>query len=69
LTTIAQDPIALGAAAVEALLTLVEVPAVVIDRVGVGAGDGADPVKASAPFPPRTVPTRLVSRQSCIAKR
>jgi LacI family transcriptional regulator len=69
LTTIAQDPIALGAAAVEALLTLVDVPAVVIDRVGVGAGVGADPVKVSAPFPPRTVPTRLVSRQSCIAKR
>jgi LacI family transcriptional regulator len=65
LTTIAQDPIALGAAAVEALLTLVDVPAVVVDRVGAGA----EPVRALAPFPPRTVPTRLVSRQSCVPKR
>ena len=87
LTTIAQDPIALGAAAVEALLMLVDVPAVVVertDRSRANREDGADradradrvdsadliePTKAPAPFPPRTVPTRLVSRQSCGAKR
>jgi LacI family transcriptional regulator len=53
LTTIAQDPIALGAAAVESLLTLVELPPVTEDQ----------PVT----FPPRTVPTHLVRRQSAVS--
>jgi LacI family transcriptional regulator len=63
LTTIAQDPIALGAAAVEVLLTLVDAPLVTPDQVVHGAVD------APAPFLPRNVPTRLVRRQSCGAKR
>jgi LacI family transcriptional regulator len=54
LTTIAQDPIALGAAAVQVLLSLVELPV---------------PPNAAAnvttPIAPRTVPTHLVKRQSC----
>ncbi|MGH3245769.1 MAG: LacI family DNA-binding transcriptional regulator [Trebonia sp.] len=54
LTTIAQDPIALGAAAVEALLTMVDLPPVT---------EGRPPA-----FPPRTVATHLVRRQSCAAR-
>jgi LacI family transcriptional regulator len=56
LTTIAQDPIALGAAAVTALLALVDTPVTDAERLA----------QVSAP---RTVPTRLVERQSCAAKR
>jgi LacI family transcriptional regulator len=112
LTTIAQDPIALGAAAVEALLTFVDAPAPgagaatamgaggtgVDVGVGVGGSSGAVGLgqtlptpwlaKAAQPqpqapspaqaqlqpqvqpqlFAPRTVPTRLVRRQSCTPK-
>jgi DNA-binding LacI/PurR family transcriptional regulator len=118
LTTIAQDPIALGAAAVEALLTFVDAPAPgagaatamgaggtgVDAGVGVGGSSGAvglgqtlptpwlakaaqpqpqSPSQAQARvqsqaqlqpqvqpqlFAPRTVPTRLVRRQSCTPK-
>jgi hypothetical protein len=118
LTTIAQDPIALGAAAVEVLLTLVDAPqppakqsqavqssadannaASAADAVSlpaaVAAGAGVtmavaagsamtstsansrtkpkpqvpQPQTRSQLFMPRTVPTRLVKRQSCAVRR
>ncbi|HEU5428003.1 MAG TPA: LacI family DNA-binding transcriptional regulator [Actinocrinis sp.] len=56
LTTIAQDPIALGTAAVAALLALVDTPL-------------ANAEQLADVSMPRTVPTRLVVRQSCAAKR
>ena len=76
LTTIAQDPIALGAAAVEVLLTLVDTP-----LAPASAGDstpshgpagskvqGLLSQTRSLLLTPRTVPTRLVERQSCAAR-
>jgi LacI family transcriptional regulator len=56
LTTVAQDPIALGAAAVAALLALVDTPLTNTEQLA----------EVSVP---RTVPTRLVVRQSCVAQR
>jgi LacI family transcriptional regulator, galactose operon repressor len=56
LTTIAQDPIALGAAAVAALLALVDTPLTNTEQLA----------EVSAP---RTVPTHLVVRQSCATRR
>lgn len=55
LSTIAQDPIALGAAAVAALLALVDTPL-------------ANAEQLEDVSMPRTVPTRLVVRQSCASK-
>ncbi len=74
LTTIAQDPIALGAAAVEALLTLVDTP---LPQVEVGASavtatdaaSGRPAAVAAALLTPRTVPTYLVERRSCAVRR
>jgi LacI family transcriptional regulator len=68
LTTIAQDPIALGAAAVQVLLKLVDSPPVPLMADQLASALAGD-APVSAPFTPRTVPTRLVSRQSCAAKR
>jgi LacI family transcriptional regulator len=56
LTTIAQDPIALGAAAVAALLALVDTPLTNVEQLA----------EVSVP---RTVPTHLVVRQSCAMRR
>lgn len=69
LTTIAQDPIALGAAAVEALLALVDTPLAQVAAIGgsdtasVALADGA-----AALLTPRTVPTHLVERRSCAVR-
>lgn len=87
LTTIAQDPIALGAAAVEALLALVDTPLLPTSDVMSGAEAAsavASSVSSSARakpkyqrpqlqvrsllFSPRTVPTRLIERQSCAVR-
>jgi len=57
LTTIAQDPLGLAAAAVELLITL-------IGTAAGGAGKGGGETAAVAP---RTVPTRLVVRRSSVA--
>ncbi len=56
LTTIAQDPIALGAAAVAALLALVDTPL-------------ADTQRLAQLSAPRTVATRLMVRRSCASRR
>jgi len=71
LTTIAQDPIAMGAAAVEVLLTLVDTPWVAEDRLDSDQAMTAKAVQAAqaaGSFTPRTVPTHLVRRESCTAK-
>jgi LacI family transcriptional regulator len=81
LTTIAQDPIALGAAAVEVLLTLVDTPLPQVEAKQVDEADavrmtGAMPAVPASPaavaaelLAPRTVPTHLVERRSCATRR
>jgi len=58
LTTIAQDPLGLAAAAVELLIEL----------IGAAAGNGASAAGEVPVFAPRTVPTRLVVRRSSVVQ-
>lgn len=80
LTTIAQDPIALGAAAVEALLTLVDTPLPQVEAgtaaeaarataIGTETASASPATVEPALLAPRTVPTRLVERRSCAVRR
>lgn len=69
LTTIAQDPIALGAAAVEALLTLVDTPLPQATAPETGTASASPAAVEPALLTPRTVPTRLVERRSCAVRR
>jgi len=68
LTTIAQDPIALGAAAVEALLTFLDAQAPQAPQVSATSESSGTSGASASDFAPRTVPTRLVRRESCTAK-
>jgi LacI family transcriptional regulator, galactose operon repressor len=68
LTTVAQDPLAIGAAAVELLLTLIDSDPKSAEHDAVHQGSTATAALTTTRTPvaqPRTVPTRLVIRGSC----